>query len=68
MCYGGLSLGPAASLPSPDPWPMRGENLTARELWQLDSAVARDFLIKIAEGLVQSDCCLFVFREIVTII
>ena len=32
---------------------MRGENKTARELWELDSAVARGYLIKVAQGLVK---------------
>ena len=43
---------PVASLPRADPWPMRGDNKTARGLWRLDSAVARGYLIKVAEGLV----------------
>lgn len=46
-------VGPVASLPRADPWPMHGENKTARELWLLDSVVARGYLIKVAEQLDQ---------------
>ena len=47
-------VGPVANLPRADPWPMRGENKTARELWLLDSAVARGYSIKVAEGLIEA--------------
>lgn len=42
---------------------MRGENKTARELWLLDAAVARSYLIKVTEGLVKAVSCLLVSRE-----
>ena len=45
---------PVASLPRADPWPIHGDNKTSRELWALDSAVARRYLIRVAEGLAKS--------------
>ena len=50
-------MGAVASVPRADPWPMRRDNETARELWLLDSAVARGYLTRVAVGLVEKNHC-----------